>query len=112
MSSKQVLLQPRISEKSYALAESDNVYVFKVPMDLSKPAIASAVEAQFGVAVTKVNTTVVKGKAKRTLRKGGRRQEHGRQTDFKKAYITLKEGDKIPIFKAEEDETNKKAESK
>jgi ribosomal protein L23 len=46
---------------------------------------------------------VQKGKAKRTVRKGGRPAQ-GRESDFKKAYVTLKEGDSIPLFAAGEEE--------
>lgn len=101
---KTMVLKPRVSEKTYALSqEGSNVYVFVVPLAASKLAIASAVSAQFDVTVLDVNTAVFKGKAKRTIRKGGR-PIAGRDSDFKKAYVTLKEGDAIAVFKAVEDE--------
>src|SRR3546814_19411479 len=67
-------------------------------------------DLQFSVTVTSVNTAVTKGKAKRTVRKGGR-PVAGRQSDFKKAYVTLKEGDSIPVFASEEEEKAEKARS-
>lgn len=103
MENKTLILKPRVSEKAYGMSQEHGVYVFDVPKASSKQAIASAVQAQFGVAVVSVNTNVLKGKAKRTVRKGGR-PIAGRQSDVKKAYVTLKEGDTITIFKAEEDE--------
>ncbi len=104
--SKTLVLKPRVSEKAYAQAQS-NVYVFAVDKRADKLSIARAVEAQFGVTVTTVNTIVSKGKAKRTIRKGGR-PVAGRTSDFKKAYVTLKEGDSIALFASEEED--KKAE--
>lgn len=102
---KTMILKPRISEKAYAMSQDDkqNVYVFVVPKEASKQAIASAVATQYGVTVRTVNTTVTKGKAKRTIRKGGR-PIAGRTNTIKKAYVTLKDGDAIAIFKTVEDE--------
>ena len=99
--SKTLVLKPRVSEKAYAKSQ-DNVYVFSVDKSADKLTIARAVEAQFGVSVVTVNTTVTKGKAKRTVRKGGRPIK-GRTSDFKKAYVTLKEGDSITLFASEEE---------
>lgn len=104
---KTMILKPRMSEKAYQLSQVSRVYVFVVPKRASKQAIASAVQAQFKVTVEGVNTTVVKGKAKRIIRRGGR-PIAGRMSDIKKAYVTLKEGDTIPIFAAVE-ESEKKA---
>jgi large subunit ribosomal protein L23 len=104
MNDKLMVLKPRVSEKAYALSQGDtNVYVFQVPKGASKAAIASAVSTQFEVTVQTVNTAISKGKSKRTVRKGGRRAVAGRTVAFKKAYVTLKDGDTIAIFKAEED---------
>lgn len=104
---KTLILKPRMSEKTYGLSQTSNVYVFTVPLSASKQQIAGSVEAQFGVTVTGVNTTLIKGKSKRTIRKGGR-PIMGRQSNFKKAYVTLKEGDSLPVFAAVE-EAEKKA---
>lgn len=107
MMDKTMILKPRLSEKAYELSQTSRVYVFVVPKGASKLAIASAVQAQFKVTVEDVNTTVIKGKAKRTIRKGGR-PIAGRMSDIKKAYVTVKEGDTIPLFAAVE-ESEKKA---
>jgi large subunit ribosomal protein L23 len=104
--SKTLLLKPRVSEKSYGQSLAKNTYVFVVPNDANRTEVANAVEVQFEVSVTDVNILNVKGKAKRTVRKGGR-QSAGRDSDFKKAYVTLKEGDSIAVFAAEDDAKDK-----
>jgi large subunit ribosomal protein L23 len=105
---KQMTLKPRMSEKTYGLSMTGNVYVFTVPGGATKQSVASAVKAQFDVTVENVNIAVIKGKTKRTVRKGGRPTQ-GQRSDMKKAYVTLKEGDKLPFFETEDD---KKAEKK
>lgn len=100
--SKSMTLKPRVSEKSYEHSEKLNVYTFQVPTNSNKMTVAEAVSSQFGVTVTNVNTIVSKGKAKTTYRKRGGRTA-GSRADTKKAFVTLKSGDKIPIFASEED---------
>lgn len=104
---KTMLLKPRMSEKAYAQSQG-SVYVFVVPQDANKHSVASAIAAQFSVSVTNVNIANQSGKAKRTVRKGGRAIA-GRTADQKKAYVTLKDGDSIPVFAAVE-EAEQKAE--
>ena len=82
----QVLLGPHVSEKATMVAETNRQNVFKVRLDANKLEIKKAVESLFNVQVTAVNTTVTKGKSKRFGRSLGRR------SDFKKAYVALKEG--------------------
>ena len=108
---KTILLKPRLSEKTFGLAQTKTVYVFDVPGEANKQMIAAAVTAQFDVAVIAVNIVNHKGKSKRTVRKGGRAVS-GQQTDRKKAYVTLKQGDKLPFFETEDDKKDKKAEKK
>ena len=103
---KQVALKPRLSEKSYAQSQN-NVYVFVVPADANKHSVARAVEAQFEVTVSEVNILNLKGKAKRTISKKGRRQLNGTSSDTKKAYVTLVKGQSLPIFAAEEEAETK-----
>lgn len=95
--SKTMILKPRISEKAYGQSLTANTYVFVVPTDANRTEVADAVAAQFDVTVTSVNILNVKGKVKRTVRKGGR-QSMGKDADFKKAYVTLKDGDSIAVF--------------
>lgn len=110
---KTMVLKPRISEKTYMMSQTTRTYVVEVPGDANRDTIAKAVATQFGVTVEKINIVVVKGKTKRTVRKGGR-PVMGRRSDFKKAYVTLKEGDKLPFFADAEEEAKeeKKADSK
>lgn len=96
---RSTVLRPRQSEKTYALAQANNVYVFAVPAAANKHAVKRAVEAQFGVSVESVNVLNQRGKAKRTVRKRAR-PIAGRQSDTRKAYVTLKAGDTIPVFAA------------
>ncbi|HKU18457.1 MAG TPA: 50S ribosomal protein L23 [Candidatus Saccharimonadales bacterium] len=107
--SKTTLLRPRLSEKTYVLGTTKTVYVFDVPVDANKQVVAAAVTAQFEVTVENVNILNVKGKAKRTIRKGGRAVA-GQRSDIKKAYVTLKAGEKLPFF--DEPEEDKKSAKK
>lgn len=85
-----VVLAPHITEKS-TMASEQNAVVFRVANDATKPQIKAAVEALFDVKVTGVNTIVQKGKTKRW--KG----EAYRRSDFKKAIVTLAEGQSIDV---------------
>ena len=85
-----VIVAPHITEKSTMLSENNSV-VFKVAGTASKPEIKAAVEALFNVKVTGVNTIVTKGKTKRWKGTSYKR------SDFKKAIVTLAEGQSIDI---------------
>ncbi|MEL6817631.1 MAG: 50S ribosomal protein L23 [Pseudomonadota bacterium] len=85
-----VIVSPVITEKSTLVGENNQV-VFNVAKDASKPEIKAAVEALFSVKVTAVNTLVRKGKTKRF------RGIKGRQSDVKKAVVTLEDGQAIDI---------------
>ena len=84
-----VLVAPHVSEKSARMAERDNQVVFRVLRDASKPEIKAAVELMFEVKVDTVRVVNVAGKSKRF---GGR---PGKRSDFKKAYVSLAEGQTI-----------------
>ena len=88
-----VILRPVVSEKSYGQMES-GTYTFVVAPKASKPEIKDAVEAVFGVSVTKVNTQVRKGK---TVRNRKSRQA-SKRSDVKRAFVTLAEGESIELF--------------
>jgi large subunit ribosomal protein L23 len=90
-----ILEQPVVSEKAAGLKEEKNVYTFKVAKFANKHQIAKAVEAMFGVTPVLVRTMGVKGK-KLPLNKW-RKLQH--KADWKKAYVTLKEGEKIKELK-------------
>jgi large subunit ribosomal protein L23 len=85
-----VILSPVITEKATKLTEVNQV-VFRVTLDATKPAIAKAIEGLFKVKVMAVNTVRVKGKKKAFRGKPFKR------SDYKKAIVTLREGDQIDI---------------
>jgi large subunit ribosomal protein L23 len=89
---RDIIIAPVVSEKSYALMEA-GVYTFKVARSASKPEIRDAVEAIWGVEVSKVNTANRKGKATRV--RGSNRR--GSKPDSKRAIVTLAARD-IPLF--------------
>jgi large subunit ribosomal protein L23 len=92
---RDVILKPVVSEKSYALLDS-NVYTFVVDPRATKVDIRKAVESVFGVRVSKVNTLNRKGKRKRNRRTG----TYGQRIDTKRAIVTLAAGDKIDPFES------------
>lgn len=96
-------LKPRVSEKGYALSDRINTYVFDIPSKANKFDIAKAVASQFEVGVTNVRLASVPGKTVRSYRDRGRKSIYGKRSDVRKAYVTLKEGDKLPIFAAIEE---------
>ena len=85
-----IIRSPVITEKS-TLASEENKVVFNVAKTATKPEIKEAVEALFSVKVTGVNTFVRKGKTKRF------RGVAGKQSDVKKAIVTLAEGQSIDV---------------
>ena len=85
-----VIVSPAITEKS-TMASEQNQVVFNVAKKATKPEIKAAVEALFSVKVTAVNTLVRKGKLKRF------RGTVGRQSDVKKAIVTLADGQSIDV---------------
>ena len=89
---RDIIQAPLISEKGTALAESANQFLFKVPTDANKIEVKHAVETLFKVKVVDVRMARYLGKIRRVGRSMGRR------SDWKKAYVTLKEGDKIDFF--------------
>ncbi len=91
---REVIIRPVITEHSYDVMDN-NVYTFEVAKDSNKIEIRQAIEAIFGVTVTKVNTLNVKPKPKRV-----RYQKKGYTRTWKKAMVTLAEGDTIEIFSA------------
>ena len=98
-----ITLNPRLSEKAYGLSEQRNTYVFDVRPGVNKFEVAKAVAAQYEVKVENVRLAGVPGKALRSYRQRGRKSVSGQRSDIRKAYVTLKEGDKLPIFAAVEE---------
>lgn len=102
-----ITLKPRLSEKSYEQSKSLNTYTFEVPRSATKQSIAAAVKGQYEVTVTNVTTATIKGKHKRTFINRRGKYVSGERSDVKKAYVTLKDGDKLTIFAAEEEQEEK-----
>ena len=87
-----VIKRPLITEQGMHLVETQNTYPFAVDPRANKIQIRQAIEEIFTVKVTSVNTAHRKGKPRRR----GRRM--GRTSNWKKAFVTLKEGDTIELF--------------
>jgi large subunit ribosomal protein L23 len=92
---REVIVRPVVSEKSYALLDQ-GVYTFVVHRDANKVEIRQAVEAIFGVRVSKVNTLNRPGKRKRNRRNW----TFGTRPDTKRAVVTLVAGDRIDLFES------------
>ena len=87
-----VIKKPIITERSAYLKERGNKIIFQVEVNANKRDIKKAVEKVFNVHVMDVNTLNMKGKVKRFGKSFGKRP------DWKKAIVTLKEGDKIELL--------------
>jgi len=91
-----ILIKPIITEKSTKLGDKLNRYAFKVDRDANKLQIKKAIEVTYNVKVEDVNTAVIPGKLKiRQTKKGVAR---GLEAAYKKAYVTLKEGETIDLY--------------
>ncbi len=90
-----VLRAPHVSEKATVVADENGTFVFKVATDANKLEIKKAVEALFEVKVKSVRTANVKGKSKFFGRVAGKR------ANWKKAYVSLEEGQDIDFLGAE-----------
>ncbi len=90
--SANVLKLVRLTEKSNKLSSELGQYTFEVAIGTNKHQIAEAVEKAFKVSVTRVNTAVYRGKNKK-----GRSGRPSMTSDYKKAVVTLKAGDKIEL---------------
>lgn len=89
---KDILCSPVLTEKSSELRFSSNQYVFKVRTDANKVEIRKAVEMRFNVIVDSVKTSVVQGKTKNI------RGVLGKKPTWKKAFVRIRQGDKISEF--------------
>lgn len=95
MLAREIIIRPVISERSFDMQEL-NRYTFEVDKRASKIEIAKAVEEIFDVTVLKVNTCNVKAKPKRV------RYQRGYTRTWKKAIVTLVEGDTIELFASQD----------
>ena len=92
MDARHIILTPLVTEKSTEQRESQNRYTFKVPRVVTKHEIARAVEEIFNVSVISVHTMNMQGKKKRLGKNLGRR------SSWKKAIVTLAEGQSVEFF--------------
>jgi large subunit ribosomal protein L23 len=92
----EVLVKPIVTEKSNKLTDKSRTYSFRVARKANKLEIKKAVEEFYGVTVTDVNTVVVPGKAKSRFTKAG--FISGVKPAYKKAYVTVAEGDTIDLY--------------
>lgn len=91
-----VLIRPVITEKVNSQIEQSGRYTFKVGKAANKLEIKKAVEEFYGVKVTEVRTNVVPAKSKSRYTKAGFLK--GRKPSYKKAIVTLSEGETIDLF--------------
>jgi large subunit ribosomal protein L23 len=87
-----VIRRPLITEKGMTIKETENTLVFEVAEKATKTEVKQAVESLFKVKVVAVRTTIVEGKERR------RGKFAGYRPDWKKAYVKLKAGEKMPDY--------------
>ena len=87
-----VIRRPLITEKTSIIREDGRTIVFEVATDANKVQVRHAVEQLLGAKVARIRTSIAHGKIKRQGRYAGQRP------DWKKAYVTLREGQKMPEF--------------
>jgi large subunit ribosomal protein L23 len=96
MKPSDVLIKPILTEKANAQQEKLRRYAFKVAKKANKLEIKKAIESFYGVTVTNVNTTVAPGKNKSRFTKAG--VISGRKPSYKKAFVTVAEGETIDLY--------------
>ncbi|NJC25490.1 50S ribosomal protein L23 [Neolewinella antarctica] len=93
---KQILIKPVVSEKAELLSEDHGHYTFVVAKTANKIEIRNAIQAHYGVTVNRVNTAIMPGKVKNRSTKSGVLK--GRVAAYKKAIVTLAEGESIDLY--------------
>jgi len=88
----QLIVGPVVTEKSSAAYQARKEYAFRVHDDATKPQIRTAIQTLFNVTVTDVRTLVVRARRRSYSGRAGRRP------GWKKAIVTLKDGDSIQVF--------------
>ena len=92
MELKDILIRPIVTEKTTTYLGTDQTYAFEVGLDANKIQIKRAIETFYDVNVEAVRTIVVRGKVKRFGR------HHAKRSNWKKAYVTLAQGDSINLY--------------
>lgn len=93
---RNILIRPLITEKMNELSEGQAKYGFVVDINANKVEIANAIKNKFDVEVKSINTIKMKGKSKTQFTRKGRFE--GKTPAYKKAIVTLKEGQTIDLF--------------
>ncbi len=93
---RHILIKPIISEKAESLSDREQQYSFVVDKGANKIQIRKAVEQMYNVGVKSVNTMIMPGKAKKRYTRAG--VQSGKISAYKKAIVTLTEGDEIDFF--------------
>jgi large subunit ribosomal protein L23 len=96
MRQSEILIKPIVSEKSNRLTEKRNTYAFRVARKANKLEIKKAVEEFYNVSVEDVHTLVAPRRSKNRMTKAGYIQ--GSKSAFKKAYVTVAEGETIDLY--------------
>ena len=96
MKQSDILIKPIVTEKSNKLTDQRRTYAFRVNRKANKLEIKKAIEEFYGITVVDVNTVVVPGKSKSKFTKGG--FISGRKPSYKKAYISVAEGETIDLY--------------
>lgn len=96
MKKLKILIRPLCTEKIAKLQDVENKYAFEVDRESNKIEIRKEIENRFEVKVKKIQTMIVRGKMRQQMTRAGR--FYGRRPDWKKAIVTLAEGDKIDLF--------------
>ncbi len=91
-----IIIKPIVTEKLTKLGEKLNRFGFKVLKDANKIEIKKAIEEMYNVTVTDVNTSIVGAKKKSRYTKSG--MINGKTSAYKKAVVTLKEGEQIDFY--------------
>jgi large subunit ribosomal protein L23 len=96
MKPSEILIKPILTEKANAQQDKLRRYAFRVAKKANKLEIKKAIESFYGVTVTKVNTTVTPAKDRSRFTKAGILK--GRKPGYKKAYVTVAEGETIDLY--------------
>jgi large subunit ribosomal protein L23 len=96
MKPSDVLIKPILTEKANAQQDKLRRYAFKVAKKANKLEIKKAIESFYGVTVTNVNTSITPAKNKSRFTKAG--VISGRKPSYKKAYVTVAEGENIDLY--------------
>lgn len=92
----EIMIKPIVTEKATAISEKLNRYTFRVSPDANKAQIKNLVQSLYGVKVVSVNTANFDGKRKSRYTKAGLLR--GKVAAFKKAYVTVAEGETIDFY--------------